>query len=202
MTWIQVAAAIGVLSLAFDLRAQISRTPDETPTQSPGTLVDGSFAKIGAGARPHTNGEALSFIYDPNLSDLERVDATIAYRKATGEDQLPNCFYGPVERRISAERLVVLSQQFAQMQRSEAWKLLLAEPEDPNLAPVKIAIRDKNGPNCPERDMNERLREERQQLLEKQSKSGTEARAIAKVPRAQSLSCGTGMTHHSSESTQ
>ena len=177
--WIQVAAAIGAFSLPCDLRAQTTNPPDQTPAKGAGTLIPGTAAETGVKTRPRTNSYALGFLYDPNLTDLERIDALIAYRKATGEDQLPNCFYGPVERRIPRDRLVPLFQSFEHIQRSEAWKLLLAEPEDPNAAPVKIAIRDKNGPNCPDGDENAKLQEQRQQLLKKQGKSSAKAEAAA-----------------------
>jgi hypothetical protein len=159
---IQVVVLVGVLSLGFDVRAQ-----DTSPAQH-GMPIPGSWSTINPATQPHNTSEAIKSLSDPNLSDLERMDALLRYRAMTGEDKRPNCFFGPVERRISGERLVVMFQQFADIPGNEAWALLMAEPEDPNATPIKVAIPDKNGPNCPDGDVNAKLLEERQRLLDKQ----------------------------------
>lgn len=117
----------------------------------------------------------------PALTPLEQVDAAIQARAKSGADRIPNCRFGPVERRIPDERLRQLSRQFSMLPGEESWALLQAEPDDPDSPPVNIAIPAETGPNCPERDIDEVLLEERQQILNEQAA----ARAIAPPPPAQ-----------------
>ncbi len=154
-------------------------TPVDPGSEARGTVFPGSAPATA----PSGNSEnPINSRNDPTLTPLERVDAAIQARAKSGADRIPNCRYGPVERRIPDERLRYLGQQFQNLSGDEAWALLQEEPDDPNAAPISIAIPSENGPNCPERDIDEVLLEERQQILSEQPA----ARSIDPPPPAQS----------------
>ena len=121
--------------------------------------------------------------WDPNLSELERVDAAIRYRAKTGQDKR-DCQFGPVDRRISRERLVALfdTMHARKLSGTESWELLRTEPDDPNAAPVSVAIPVEDGPNCPNGDVTGKLFEERRRLIKEQPETSRQSTSSAPGP--------------------
>jgi hypothetical protein len=146
-------------------------TPADPESERRGTVFPG---RAPATDPADPSEEQLKRWNDPTLTPLERVDRAIQARAKSGADRIPNCRFGPVERRISDERLQQLFQEFEKLPGEKSWRLLQAEPDDPNSPPVNIIIPAETGPNCPERDIDEVLLEERQEILNEQ----TAARAI------------------------
>lgn len=118
--------------------------------------------------------------WDPNLSELERVEARIRYRAMTGQDKV-DCQFGPVDRRISKERLRDLFgvMQSLSLTGAESWELLEKEPDDLNAAPVSITIPAEDGPNCPNGEITAQLFEERRRLIAEEARTSQRSAASA-----------------------
>jgi len=146
----------------------------------PGSFSAGDRSEVGA-VDPHDAGKP----WDPNLSEIDQLDALIRYRAVTGADKR-DCHYGPVERRISPERLQILLREFESMPPAEAFEALLAEPEEPNVAPIPITLTAPHvspapqGLHCPDGDVTAQLLARRQQL---QREGQVASQAVALAPR-------------------
>lgn len=100
---------------------------------------------------------------DPNAPELERIEAMIRHRAETGEDKEPHCYYGPVNRRISPERLRQIAKDYGQT--DAAWRELSAIDDDPNLPAVSVVVPAPGGPTCT-RDVDKELQDRRNELLQ------------------------------------
>ncbi len=163
--WVTSAVVGALVATAAIPFAQEITLPDPEPEGS-ATVFPGRLPATGPTGAPEESHKRWN---DPTLTPLEQIDAAIQARAKSGADRMPNCRFGPVERRISDERLQQMFQEFEKLPGEESWKLLQAEPDDPNSPPINIIIPADSGPNCPERDIDEVLLEERQQILNEQA---------------------------------
>lgn len=104
---------------------------------------------------------------DPNATELEQVEAAIAYRAATGQDKEPHCYFGPVSRRIPIQRVRQIAMDLGETEA--AWREILATDEDPNLPALSIVVGASNGPTC-HQDLDKALRDRRDELLKQQDR--------------------------------
>jgi len=131
----------------------------------PGSLASGERSEV----RP-VDPEAAGKPWDPSLSEIDRVDASIRLRAVTGKDK-QDCHYGPVERRISEDRLDQLLGEIRSMSPAEQFQALLDEPEDPSVPPRSLMVFAPytnplpKGMVCPKGDVTAQLLEERRRLI-------------------------------------
>jgi len=108
--------------------------------------------------------------WDPSLSEIDRVDASIRLRADTGADK-EDCHYGPVERRVSDERIDEILIQTRYMDPAEKFQALMDEPEDPSVSPRPLMIYAPytyplpKGVVCPRGDVTAKLLAERERLI-------------------------------------
>jgi hypothetical protein len=129
-----------------------------------GRPVRGGFSEADPVAPRPLDPRDIGKPWDPSLSTLERLDALIRRRAMSGDDKR-DCRFGPIERRISYERLRFLFGKMQSLSGRESWELLMAEPEDPNAAPISVAIPGEDGPSCPDGDVTANLLAERRRLV-------------------------------------
>jgi hypothetical protein len=189
--WTHVAVVVGVLSVAFDLRAQdmspvqpsdeqirdaalqaaeAKRKAIEESGNLPGLIpIFGdptqSTAPASTSVQRRTPQPIPGFPSNRNATELEQIEAAIAYRAATGEDKRPHCYFGPVSRRIPIQRVRQIAMELGETEA--AWREILATDEDPNLPALSIVVGAPNGPNCHE-DLDKALRDRRDELRSQQ----------------------------------
>lgn len=135
-----------------------------------GTPLPGGFASGERSEVRPVDPDAAGKPWDPSLSEIDRIDASIRLRAITGKDK-EDCHYGPVERRIAEDRLAQLLGKIRSMSPAEQFQTLLDEPEDPTAPPRPLMILAPyttplpKGVVCPKGDVTAQLLAERERLI-------------------------------------
>jgi hypothetical protein len=121
--------------------------------------------------------------YSSRRTELERTEAILRSRAAKGLDRLPDCYYGPIQ--VSQENVTSILEQHPGLSGEAYWRLLNAEPEGDESDEMTVIVRSGTVPNCPAGDIDARLRETRERLIERASSLAI-AEAEASAPDAPS----------------
>jgi hypothetical protein len=108
-----------------------------------------------------------ALLYNARTTELERTEAILRSRAAKGLDQLPDCYYGPIQ--VSHEHVTSILTEHPGLSGEAYWRLLNAEPEGDGSFEETVIVRSGTKPNCEAGDIDARLRETRDRLIQRAS---------------------------------